>query len=108
MCGVVFLVLCGSILWCCVCMYVCMYVCVRCACLHVTRLARVCPLIVFVFGQTGAGNNRAKGGHYTDSAELTDSSLGRPVPATTGRKGTLHRQCRIDSFLGRPLQATTG
>jgi tubulin beta len=42
----------------------------------------------FVFGQTGAGNNWAKG-HYTEGAELIDSVLdvfGRsPSPATASR-----------------------
>ncbi len=69
LCGVL---CCAAVLWCCVCVHVC----VRCACLHVTRLACVGPLIVFVFGPTGSGNNRAKGGHYTDSADLIDSVLG--------------------------------
>ncbi len=101
MCGVV--VFCGVLCCCFVVLCVCMYVCVRCACSHVTRLARVGPLIVFVFGPTGAGNNWAKRGitptvphfltvffggrgryrqypgekgHYTESAELIDSVLG--------------------------------
>ncbi len=115
LCGVV--VLCGVLCCCFVVLCVCMYVCVRCACLHVIHLARVGPLIVFVFGQTGAGNNRAKGGHYTDSTELIDS-VSDVVRKAEGRdclhgfqlrfvfwadrcrqqlgEETLHRQCRID------------
>merc|ERR1719160_886689 len=43
----------------------------------------------FVFGQTGAGNNWAKG-HYTEGAELIDSVLD-VVRGTTGRRGITRR-----------------
>ena len=33
-----------------------------------------CKLSAYIFGQTGAGNNWAKG-HYTEGAELIDSVL---------------------------------
>jgi hypothetical protein len=39
-----------------------MCVFVALACISLARLARVGPLIVFVFGPTGSGNNRAKRG----------------------------------------------
>ena len=56
----------------------------------------------FVFEHTGADNNWAKGQtqcrqqlgervYYTEDTKLIDCVLGRPVPATTGRKGALHR-----------------